>query len=297
MASNGTSLDTTQESPYNYVPTRAVAFLFIVLFGISTATHVGQAIRYRMWWLFPTVCIAGAGEVAGWAGRLWSSYSVLNRDAFMLQITTTILAPTPMVAANFIIFSRLVNRLGTEYSRLPPRWYTVVFFSCDIISLLVQGAGGGLAASSNSDSSSRLGSNIMLAGIAFQLVTLSLYSCVAIEYFIRYMKDKPLPSRRYTQEYAQGTKTVLTPKLKIMALALAFNTTCLFIRAVYRTIELADGWTGRIISTEVYFNVLDGGMVVLAIYAFNFAHPGVMLQTDFQGRSEEFLALKDRAVA
>jgi hypothetical protein len=43
-------------------------------------------------------------------------------------------------------------------------------------------------------------------------------------------------------------------------------------------IELSGGWNGRIIHTEVYFNVLDGGMVVLAIFTLNFAHPGLLLQ-------------------
>ena len=64
---------------------------------------------------------------------------------------------------------------------------------------------------------------------------------------------------------------------------------------MYRTIELADGWNGRIISTQVYFSgldltylvnailiiltdVLDGAMVTLAIYTLNFAHPGFLLR-------------------
>jgi hypothetical protein len=47
--------------------------------------------------------------------------------------------------------------------------------------------------------------------------------------------------------------------------------------SVYRVIELASGWTGRIIHTQVYFNVLDAGMVVLAIFTLNIAHPGLLL--------------------
>lgn len=44
--------------------------------------------------------------------------------------------------------------------------------------------------------------------------------------------------------------------MKVLICALVFNTTCLFIRAVYRVIELSDGWTGRIIHTQVYFSAL-----------------------------------------
>ena len=68
---------------------------------------------------------------------------------------------------------------------------------------------------------------------------------------------------------------------------------------MYRTIELADGWNGKIISTQVLFSafpsklfvntvlmesnsfffadVLDGAMITLAMYTMNFAHPGLLL--------------------
>jgi len=48
-------------------------------------------------------------------------------------------------------------------------------------------------------------------------------------------------------------------------------------RSVYRTIELADGWNGRIISTEWYFNVFDATPIVLAMVAINIFHPGRLL--------------------
>lgn len=75
--------------------------------------------------------------------------------------------------------------------------------------------------------------------------------------------------------------------------------------AVYRTIELADGWTGRIIHTQVYFSeststflerrpadgrvrldVLDGAMIVLAIYTLNFAHPGIFLRSQHTKKAD-----------
>jgi hypothetical protein len=33
----------------------------------------------------------------------------------------TILAPTPLVAANFIILGKIITQLGTQYSRLSPK--------------------------------------------------------------------------------------------------------------------------------------------------------------------------------
>ncbi|KAF5383243.1 hypothetical protein D9615_004860 [Tricholomella constricta] len=295
--------DPALPSPYNYVPSRTVATIFVVLYTFSTITHIIQAmLRSRMWWLFPTICICGAVEVAGWCGRLWSSFIPSSSDAFMLQICATILAPTPLVAANFIILGRIVRKLGTAYSRLPPRWYTIVFCTCDFISLVIQGTGGGMAASSSTNPNQRKGGNVMLAGIVFQLgksiaLTIAVYACLAIEFFVRYFKDKPFSSRRDSKDPSLFGRPHMTQKLKIMSMALAFSTVCLFIRAIYRTIELSDGWSGRIISTELYFNVLDGAMVVLAIYTMNFVHPGVYLSSDDSLHSSEAINIKLREAA
>lgn len=40
------------------------------------------------------------------------------------RIVATILSPTPFLAAIFILFSRIVGRLGIRYSRLSPQWCT-----------------------------------------------------------------------------------------------------------------------------------------------------------------------------
>ncbi|KAI0692283.1 RTA1 like protein-domain-containing protein [Cytidiella melzeri] len=299
-ASNATlNSDDDLTSPYNYTPTQSVTLIFLVLFAISTgsllvwplnttvdftflviALHLGQAIRFRIWWLLPTAVLAGIGETIGWVARYWSSRNVLNNNAFLMQITTTIISPTPLLAANFIIFARLSSMLGAQYSRLSPRWYSRIFLTCDIIALVIQAAGGGIASSADSVSTQNVGSNVMLAGIVFQLVSLVFFSALMAEFFLRFWISRPL---RFAASSADGSSSTLVRgrqwnlKLKLAAFGLAFSSVLLFIRGVYRTIELADGWNGRIISTQVYFNVLDGAMVVLAMYTLNFFHPGVLL--------------------
>ncbi|KAJ7679559.1 hypothetical protein DFH06DRAFT_1316463 [Mycena polygramma] len=129
-----------QDSQYGYLPHEYVAIIFVVLYGISTALHVGQATYYRMWWLFPTACLCGLGELIGWSGRLWSSFSPSFYNPFMMQIVSTIISPTPLIAVNFILLSWIVTRLGPCYARLTPVRYAVVFLTCDIVSLMIQSA-------------------------------------------------------------------------------------------------------------------------------------------------------------
>ncbi|KAE9394559.1 RTA1 like protein [Gymnopus androsaceus JB14] len=311
--------------PYNYVPTQYVAIIMLTLFGISTILHTGQAIYFRTWWALLTIVVAGLLEIMGWSARLWSSISPSLLSPYEMQLTCTILAPTPLVAGNFIILGYIINQLGPDYSRLPPRWYSIIFCSFDLISLVIQAIGGGkfpisipfpktdprlqgaAASAVGVGKDPTPGGHIMLGGIAFQMATITIYVFCATEFFIRYFKDAPLRRNQKgsakkgggsEEKHEEGSigitstdtatiamngrprdhyRAVMNTKLKIAVAALIFSTICLFIRAVYRTIELANGWTGRIISTQVYFNVLDGTMIILAIYTLNIAHPGLLL--------------------
>ncbi|KAF9554608.1 RTA1-like protein, partial [Agrocybe pediades] len=269
---------------YHYIPSQPVAIIMLVLFGLATLIHLGLATKYRLFWLFPTVCLCGLGEVIGWSGRLWSSINPIASDPFEMQITCTIIAPTPFLAANFIIFGDLIRRLGFKYSRLNPKWYSIIFCSCDVVSLVVQAAGGAIA-SGNSLQSSITGAHIMIGGIAIQLVVIVFFSLFALEYFVRYFYDRPVRVDWAKLEASSSTTLTglgefrgkLTTRRKVMSCALAFTTLLLFIRAIYRLIELSDGWRGRIISNELYFNVLDATMIVIVMYTALFIHPGHFL--------------------
>ncbi|KAG5353335.1 hypothetical protein C0989_008059 [Termitomyces sp. Mn162] len=274
---------------YGYVPSETATLAFIILFAISTVIHFGQAVYTRLWWLIPTICVCGGLEVAGWSGRFWSHHNPINYSAYLLQICTTIMAPTFLLAANFVIFGHIIERLGTSYSRLPPKWYSILFITCDVIALIIQGTGGGLA-SAHIKTNPTPGGNVMLGGITFQLgrSVIVVYTFLAAEFFIRYMSNKPFrKSMSYTESFIDPKP--MTRKIMIMSLGIAFCTLCLFIRSVYRVIELAGGWLGRIIRTEVYFNVLDGAMITLALYTFNFIHPGYFLADDDDDGSEKAL--------
>lgn len=46
----------------------------------------------------------------------------INQNADMdIRIVATILGPTPLLAANFVIFGVIIDRLGVQFSRLSPR--------------------------------------------------------------------------------------------------------------------------------------------------------------------------------
>ncbi|CCA77844.1 related to integral membrane transporter or flippase that may transport LCBs from the cytoplasmic side toward the extracytoplasmic side of the membrane [Serendipita indica DSM 11827] len=272
---------------YGYVPTKWVCALMIALFGLSMLLHIGQAVKFRIWWLFPTIILGTLSEVIGWGGRLWSSSEPRMLNPYLMQITTTILGPSFMTAANFTILGIIIRLLGPQYSWLSPRMYLIIFLTFDLIALVGQAVGGAkasLAAETGQDPTP--GGNIMCYFIIVQMAAISLYTICASEFLLRYHFNKPVrrvkpfietPSEQdETASDGVGSRT-MDRGIILQLVGMGISTVFILIRSVYRTIELLDGWTGRIITTQLYFNVLDGACIVIAVYAINIFHPGWLL--------------------
>lgn len=124
----------------------------------------------------------------------------------------------------------------------------------------------------------------MLGGIATQMVAITIYATLAFEFLWRYFTDRPVrkvaPTAQVPEdgtmvstgnnghiEKADGAihRRGLSRRLKLMIFGLVFSTLVIFIRAVYRTIELSDGWVGRIITTQVYFSECMNCLVMSVI--------------------------------
>ena len=143
------------------------------------------------------------------------------------------------------------------------------------MALTVQGVGGAIAATAaGNNKNPEMGGKIMLGGIIFQMVAITLYMILAVEFIFRYIGDKPF--QRQNHDLPTG-HYLLDKRMKTMLFGTAFSSLAVYVRSVYRTIELTDGWNGRIITTEVYFNTMDGAMIVLALYCLNAFHPGRLL--------------------
>lgn len=112
---------------------------------------------------------------------------------FQTQICTLVLAPAFWSAAIYLTLKHVVTLFGSQYSMLRAAWYPYIFIPCDILSLVLQGAGGGIAATATTDDGSSLGGNIMLAGVVWQVVTLTAFGLLWSQYFWRIKKAQGHP--------------------------------------------------------------------------------------------------------
>lgn len=180
-------------------------------------------------------------------------------------------APTFYTAGVYVLLGRFIELLGRDSSILSPRVYLIIFVTCDIISLVVQAIGGGMAsvAAAQENGNTTPGTNIMVAGIIFQMASITVFVLCAADFVRRTL------ARRLLQNY---TKTIVP-----LLAAMVFSVLCIYVRSIYRTIELLEGWSGYLITTERFFIALDGSMMVLAVAIFNLIHPGWFLPESGHG--------------
>ena len=118
----------------------------------------------------------------------------------------------------------------------------------------------------------------MVGGVCFQMLVMILYS-VLLVFVYRYTTKKPVNQFRFRktkpiQAVPEGSLNAEEIKRADRLIgAMVFSTLLIFIRSIYRTVELLDGWTGDIIEREDLFCILDGLMVLLAIVVLNIEHP------------------------
>lgn len=70
-------------------------------------------------------------------------------------------------------------------------------------------------------------------------------------------------------------------KFRLFLVALTLSTICIFIRSVYRVVELGEGWDGALIKNQTLFIVLEGVMVVIAVLVLNAFHPGLCFREGY----------------
>lgn len=173
-----------------------------------------------------------------------------------------------------------------QYSSIKPLTYTIFFIIGDLVSLTIQAVGGGLASAANTLNGANNGAKIMVAGVIIQMFVMILYTLLLFSFVYRYFHRKPAKQFRLrrTQPFMEVPAGSVAPeverKAKILLAAMLFSTLLIFIRSIYRTVELLNGWHGPIIGNETLFWVLDAFMVFFAMAIFNVIHPNKFLVKD-----------------
>jgi hypothetical protein len=241
---------------YGYFPSLGLNAFFVAIFAAFAIFHIIVGVLKKTWFLAYVLSVGCIAEAIGYGGRIMLHDNPYGNTAFSMQISCLIFAPSFIAAGIYITLKDIITTFGAETSILKPIYYTWIFISCDIVCLVLQSVGGGLAGSAGFNAKQRdVGTDMMIAGVTLQVMTLIVFAALVSLYASR--------TRKNWQNVARPAKGLLqTTKFRAFLWAMVVAYTAIFLRCVYRIPELVGGWANPIMQDEASFAVLEGGCVL-----------------------------------
>lgn len=171
-----------------------------------------------------------------------------DRPTYTVCVTT---APVFFCAAIYVLLAKTITKFGSTLSRFNPSLFYWVFVSCDIVSLVLQAAGGAL--SSVSSGKNDRGVDLALSGLALQVITLVIFCALYTDYLWRYFKSERYKQRAIRQR-SFGWRLKLFYAFESLAIV------AILVRCAFRVHELKDGYnqSNRLLQQEGLFIGLEG---------------------------------------
>lgn len=271
------------DGDYNYyqmVPNMAANVIMTVCFGLLFVLHFGLGVWTRQWWFFVAFICGTALETIGYVGRAISHHDPYDLNPYLMQSTCITLAPCFLMGGVYNLLSKFIMIYGREYAVMKPMKYSYLFIACDIISLCVQGAGGGLAAteaSSTTSVGSNLGVHVVIAGLIFQVVSMAVFICLFLHFFWR-LRTRSVSVDDLEPLNSSPVGKVRNPKLfKLYPWVVFIVVVLVFVRCIYRVFELGAGHISDYLQAhEIYIMLLDALLIVISCALLVPFHPGLV---------------------
>lgn len=248
---------------YGYRPDMGANAFLCALFGLCFIASLVIGIITKTWTYTIALGIGTFLECAGYIGRIMMNSNPWAPGAFKLQICALVLGPSFVAAAIYLTLKHFVLYCGPQYSLIKASLYPWIFVGCDFGSMVLQGIGGGLAAAGGTKNQALIngGNKMIVAGIAFQVVTMAVCGILVLVYIFRYKKGAAARNAieeksAYHSDKEQGSIALWKVKVFGWMVTLAYFT--VLIRCIYRLPEMAGGWGNSLMRNEREFLLLDG---------------------------------------
>ncbi|KAJ1731750.1 hypothetical protein LPJ61_002381 [Coemansia biformis] len=239
---------------FTYTPVHGPAEAAAVLFAaicvvVAVQTRKAKASR----WTYILAATAAAESI----GYILRAVCIehISLALFINMNLYLLLPPNALALFNYKSLGDVVRQSGVPARRfwLRPRFITWFFFASDILSFLLQSAGASMTAQESTVTAGRW---ICLVGLAIQLVFLALYLVT-----VAIVTRNPL----YVVGKHPGAMDSAKAKRRLMVIIIS-TTVLLYVRSIYRLIEFADGYGGKIYRAEWALYVFDT-LAILAMFA------------------------------
>jgi hypothetical protein len=120
---------------YRYVPSLAGAIAALIIFSIMTLLHTWRFLKHRQAILIYVI-------IGGYSARIGSHFDNEAWAAFIMQGVFLLVGPLFFAATIYMMLGRTIRLAGGEdISLIKPMWYTRIFVTADIATLIIQGLG------------------------------------------------------------------------------------------------------------------------------------------------------------
>ncbi|KAK6897339.1 Sphingoid long-chain base transporter RSB1 [Candida tropicalis] len=274
--------------------------VYLAVYSAIFLYYILMLFKSKYWWFNITFFIGYGMEFIGFLGRVLAVGHEDQLGTYTMQNFCLTVSPAFIMGGVYFIFGQMVVIHGSEFSILPPMWYSYFFITLDVCTILIQAAGGGISASG---SGGNLGTTLMIIGVATQVASMSIFLFFWFEFLIKcyfkYSKQDgsrgPLTERSFSNFMKLLFNTPSTRGYRAnyldekydsryykirqgrlfgwFPLAITIAVVAVYIRCVYRVVELAQGWGGYLMTHEIYLLVLDASMITICGLVFIPFHP------------------------
>jgi len=262
-------------SYWGYRPNIPVNAGFAAAFVIFLAIVLVQGIWTRRFKRYTAMMFIGSAmEVLGYVARIYAYSYPFSDISFITQLTSLTLAPAFYAAAIYFSLARIVVVFGEENSRIPPKYIPRIFITCDVISLVLQAAGGALAAwYAQKEEMPDNGNYTMMGGLSFQAFTLFLFLSLSTDFAIKTARAVRKYGGTALNEESGPRKLRKSKRFRALLFSLTISALLIFMRSIYRVVEISEGWKGDLMTREKYVIWLEAIPVAISGAFLAIFHP------------------------
>ena len=257
------------KSVYGYQPNLGAHVFFLIAFVLSGAVYSWQGVKTKTWFFSIAMILGCFSELLGYVAKLILWNDPFSDLGFKMSVVLLTFAPAFYAAGIYYTLKHICLTFGASFSLIRPKYYTWIFVSCDVFSILLQAIGGALASAAEDDALLQAGDNVMITGLVTQVFTLVVFGIIASLYAFAVWRN-----RNNLNPATLQLRQSLRFKVFLVALTIAYFG--ILIRCCYRVAELSGGWgeQNHILRSQGLFLGLDSVPILIASVILNVWHPG-----------------------
>ncbi|KAM0141532.1 hypothetical protein ACHAO1_001720 [Botrytis cinerea] len=260
----------TPDTKWSFCPNIGAAYLFTILFGLTTIAHLTQAILHRRAYCW-VIIVSGIAQTLAYIFRVISIKNPASFGNYAAWFILILIAPLFTNAFAYMVMGRMIWNYAIEAKiwKITAWRFGLYFVILDVAALLIQIYGAATAASDNASADETLqGLHVYMVGVGIQQFFIFVFLFFAFKF------HQTLRSQSRQNVYTSRQAWSLLYALYAVILLIT-------IRIIFRLVEYSQGLKSSIPNHEAFQYSLDSVAMLFALVILNIFHPGrIMADSD-----------------